>query len=895
MARHRRTPVRPGETWTAGETWAPDATRTPGDRAPSTDTPTSGDLAATGEIPAIDGGPRGRRRTIRGRLARILALPLIAVVVLLTVVVVDDTSAYRTATQTNRAVGLILQVGNLVHALQMERGLASGLLGGDVSFRAEMPDARDQVDTERSALLALVGGAGGAESAAVAAAVASLDDLDGIRTRIDANRATRTIAFAYFTDRIAALSNVDVGVDRSPDETLRREVAAIQALGEIKEYTSQERAFLNGVFAAGGFAAGEYQTFVTINAEQHAALTRYNRYASAAQRDLLAQALDTGAAREAAFFEERALAAVDLPFVVSPQSWWSAHTTLLDDMREAQNSLARDISTRAEDLQVTAALRLGVLAVLALLCASGAAALLVAAARAITRPLAALAAEARAVASVRLPEAVGRIQASTAVHAPDPPVRVAVPDRSSTEIVAVAKALDSAQATAYALATEQARLRRSTSESLANLGRRNQNLLRRQLGFISQLEREETDPSGLANLFELDHLATRMRRNAESLLVLVGESSPRTWSEALPVADVLRAAISEVEDYRRVTLRRIDDSYVSGAFVAGIAHMIAELVENGLAFSPPDVDVEIQGRILPGRYLIGITDQGLGMDAEEMARANARLRGEESFLTAPTRYLGHYVVGHLARQMGIDVQIAPSPVTGVTARVTLPASVLAIPPAIGGWPEPPAAGGRGVGPDGDSRSPLAITAPVVEYVTAGGRAVAPAMPVRATAGTARRASAGVPGPRVPVSAPPGAPYPANGGPPVPNGAAPSRGFTTPPHRVGPGPEAGYRTAGVPDDIAAQVAHGSGERTRNGLLKRIPRGRVPSAAPPEPPAGGEVGGPPGLIAAELRSRLTSLRAGVARGETDHAATDGAASRPEAVTAPGSEAERSTHAR
>src|SRR5262249_40410462 len=109
----------------------------------------------------------------------------------------------------------------------------------------------------------------------------------------------------------------------------------------------------------------------------------------------------------------------------------------------------------------------------------------------------------------------------------------------------------------------------------------------------------------------------------------------------------------------------------------GIAHMIAELVENGLAFSPPDVDVEIQGRLLPGRYLIGITDQGLGMDPEDLARANARLRGEESFLSAPTRYLGHYVVGHLARQMGIDVELTPSPVTGVAARVLLPASVLA--------------------------------------------------------------------------------------------------------------------------------------------------------------------------------------------------------------------------
>ena len=171
------------------------------------------------------------------------------------------------------------------------------------------------------------------------------------------------------------------------------------------------------------------------------------------------------------------------------------------------------------------------------------------------------------------------------------------------------------QATAYALATEQAMLRRSTTESLANLGRRNQNLLRRQLGFITSLEREESDPTGLANLFELDHLATRMRRNAESLLVLVGAASPRQWSEPLPIADVIRAAVVRgggVPAGARCAASTT--RLVAGAVVSGVAHMLAELVENGLAFSPPDVDVEIQGRRIGDSYLIAITDQGIGMN-----------------------------------------------------------------------------------------------------------------------------------------------------------------------------------------------------------------------------------------------------------------------------------------
>jgi anti-sigma regulatory factor (Ser/Thr protein kinase) len=189
-----------------------------------------------------------------------------------------------------------------------------------------------------------------------------------------------------------------------------------------------------------------------------------------------------------------------------------------------------------------------------------------------------------------------------------------------------------------------------------------------------------------------------MRRNAESLLVLVGAAGPYKWTEPLPVADVIRAAVSEVEEYRRVSLRRVDDVYVTGAVAAGLAHMLAELVENGLTFSPPDADVEIQGRRLGDRYLIAVTDQGVGMSGADLATANARLRDAGDFVSAPARYLGHYVVGRLAAELGIEVQLAPSPVTGITARVLLPSY------ALTGLPQPQrpsieaAAGvGRGAG------------------------------------------------------------------------------------------------------------------------------------------------------------------------------------------------------
>ena len=248
-----------------------------------------------------------------------------------------------------------------------------------------------------------------------------------------------------------------------------------------------------------------------------------------------------------------------------------------------------------------------------------------------------------------------------------------MPARASSEIRSVADALDRVQATAYALATEQAMLRRHTTDSMANLGRRNQSLLRRQLGFISELEREETDPVGLANLFELDHLAARMRRNAESLLVLAGVSTPRQWSAAMPSPrsssrDGGGRGVPPGDDatHRRRTTRRL------GAHQRG-AHARRTDRERPAAVLTPDSTVEIEGAQLPQGYLIAIIDQGIGMSADDLSVANARLRSESEFLSEPARFLGHSVVGHLARQMDIDVHLVPSPVTGITARVIMPA------------------------------------------------------------------------------------------------------------------------------------------------------------------------------------------------------------------------------
>lgn len=295
-----------------------------------------------------------------------------------------------------------------------------------------------------------------------------------------------------------------------------------------------------------------------------------------------------------------------------------------------------------------------------------------------TRPLAALVEQANQLADRVLPEAVARIRDGVGT----PESAAALPgtarDAQADELAEVAAALDRVAATTLRLAVEQAVLRRNSTESLANLGRRNQALVTRQLGFLSGLEQVEHDPGVLANLFELDHLATRMRRNAESILVLVGEPSPRRWERPVAMGDVVRAALGEVEDYRRVVLRQLDEARLDGGAVAEVAHLLAELIENALAASAPDTDVEVFARISAGGYLIAVMDQGRGLTEAELTRANARLTGQESFLVGRDGLLGHYVVGRLAERLGARVRLAPAPVHGVTASVLLPAGLLTV-------------------------------------------------------------------------------------------------------------------------------------------------------------------------------------------------------------------------
>ena len=293
--------------------------------------------------------------------------------------------------------------------------------------------------------------------------------------------------------------------------------------------------------------------------------------------------------------------------------------------------------------------------------------------RTIVDPIRRLTTAASEAADQGLPDAVERIDKDgTAVDEIDVPL---VELDTGDELEHLAHSFNSVQDTALRLAAEQAVTRRNTADMFVNLGRRNNSLIKRQLRFIDTLERNEADPNTLDSLFKLDHLATRMRRNAESLLVLAGQRAPRRWTAPVKMSDVVQAALAEVEEYERADLSELGDGVLQGNVVADVAHILAELIENALNFSPPTTTVKVYGRSREDGYILSITDQGLGLSREEVDGANHRLTTEHDLSKVPSQHIGLFVVARLAKHHGITVELSQAVMGGTAATILLPAEL----------------------------------------------------------------------------------------------------------------------------------------------------------------------------------------------------------------------------
>jgi signal transduction histidine kinase len=727
-----------------------------------------------------------RRIPIRTKLAAALAIPIAA---LLSVSVLEVAQSSREADkvrdQTELATSSIGPSG-LITGLQNERNYGSvWLLGFEGALELPVKSFEEATANTDAAIANFkdeIEAKGGDVAETFGPVIEEIDrEIQGYRQIVTGfsgerglnNTPTSEPFFNGYTALIdrtfQASGRVALAID---DATLRRGVELTDLASHQIEVTARLiRAFLlagvtgmldtpEEIGEASGLLGQLENNMATIH---QLAIGRYEAPAAKAEGEVLAagvidlshQAIDTAGT------EPVPVSKFTASVSRKDDEGWNGFRTAVNEEIERRAGELNDDAARSRQLYMALALLAVAVAVLVTWLVS----------RSITRPLRSLTRQAKEMAERRLPEAVVDILETPLgddVTVPSvEPVRVNTRD----EVSDVADALNTVQDSALDLAVEQAVLRRNIADSFVNLGRRNQNLLGRQLDFITELETNETNADTLANLFRLDHLATRMRRNAESLLVLAGIEPPRQWAAPVRLTDVIRAALGEVEDYQRVTVRGVEPATVLGSAAADLAHLLAELIENALVFSPPDQTVDIRGRSRPDGYTLAIIDSGLGMPAADVAAANRRLAGTESFTIAPSKYLGHYVAGNLAARHDINVRLDNSPGNGITATIDLPMSLLTADAAIvddvpvslprspmplapagdgGSVAEAPlfdlpsggSAVGAGSGNGGGGSSPWASLGPVTGQTPAA-RAPGPAeQPTRTASGLVKRARRG---------------------------------------------------------------------------------------------------------------------------------------------------------
>jgi Histidine kinase-, DNA gyrase B-, and HSP90-like ATPase len=299
-----------------------------------------------------------------------------------------------------------------------------------------------------------------------------------------------------------------------------------------------------------------------------------------------------------------------------------------------------------------------------------------------------------------LPRVVERLRLGEDVDvlAESPP-----PSASSIrEISQIASSFATVQAAAFAAAVQQARLRRGISQVFLNISMRNQSLLHRQLGMLDGMERRTTDPAALADLFRLDHLTTRMRRHAEGLIILSGSTPGRGWRDPVPVVDVLRAAVAEVEDYVRVDVVSESPDLVAGFAVNDVIHLVAELVENATVFSPPNTRIEVRADRVGTGLVAEVEDRGLGLSPDEIDNINRRLASPSEFDLVNSEQLGLFVVSTLAVRHQIRVSLRRSAYGGTTAILLLPFGVIVREEEVGPAADDQSDGMQGL-PPGTSR------------------------------------------------------------------------------------------------------------------------------------------------------------------------------------------------
>ncbi|MEU7830046.1 nitrate- and nitrite sensing domain-containing protein [Nonomuraea sp. NPDC049129] len=597
---------------------------------------------------------------------------------------------------------LVAQLGELSREMALERDLSAQFVA---SNRASAE--KEQLAAQQGIVNASVA----RTNAAAATAEDSLSDLGRrklatIRTRLTQLASLRaTVAgtllpplptMEKYSEAIAEMLQLyDEVTQGSTDEQLISTTAALRAIARYEEETSKLRGLLMIALVRGSFEEPEYKAFLDARSRRESERTSFRTVATVAQRQFFDNTVASVKVGRGEFYMNRAvfltntglsLRRLDTSTTDDVARWFESISDTVDSAHTVQKAMSQQVATISADVQgndqYVAGLNIALVITLIILVLAVTAVM----ARSLVRPLRRLRGDALKVAGQTLPELVRQLRTSE-VSADDvqvPPIAIS----STDEIGEVARAFDEVHREAVRLAGEESRLRSNVNAMFVNLSRRSQTLVERQITLIDGLEQGEQDESRLANLFKLDHLATRMRRNSENLLVLAGQDPPRRWSQPVKLVDVARASLSEVENYERVVLQVPDGVAVAGQAVNDVIHLLAELVENALSFSPRETRVTVSGsRIDGGGVMLSITDSGIGMTQDELTQANDRLTNAPIVDVSVSRRMGLFVVARLAHRHGVRVQLRPHGSGGLTAMVLIPEALLGMPsPAYAGMP-----------------------------------------------------------------------------------------------------------------------------------------------------------------------------------------------------------------
>jgi HAMP domain-containing protein len=511
-------------------------------------------------------------------------------------------------------------------------------------------------------------------------------------------------ALDQYTDTISDLLDINSEIaPGSNNEQLLKGVAASVALSRAKDFADSQRSLLQNVFAADRFGQHEHARLSALVAAEAIYTAQFDATATEAQHEFLEETVAGAQVERVGQLVDQALrSANDRSLDVDPQTWFDAMSVKLDRMRAVEERLSADVIATSTAIKQGADRRAWLYSLLLAAALVLAVVLALITARSLIRPMRRLEAAAEETAERRLPGVVGRLQNGEQV---DLQAESAAPIevRSRDEIGHLAEAFNAVHQVAVQVAGREAALRRSVGDMFLNLARRSQSLIERQLEVIDGLEASGGEADVRAGLGELDNLATRMRRNAENLIILSGSEPARRWRGPIELSEVVRASVEEVKEHTRVELLPLDQVQLAGHAAADVMHLLAELIENAVTFSAPGTKALVAGQPLPAGYLLEIEDQGLGMTDEQLVKVNQRLAKPPDMDFALAKMLGFFVVTQLASKHGIKVQLRHSWYGGITALVLLPKQLLVQPAELTQFPNGEPERRRG-------RSPVAAVA-----------------------------------------------------------------------------------------------------------------------------------------------------------------------------------------